>query len=132
MFLSRAAKKVIGIESLPEAVQNARRNAELNGVSNCEFIQGEAKVVLRDFEQNKTIPDLVVIDPPRAGLHPRVIKSLLSMKPQKIVYVSCNPTTLARDLTVFCRQDYKLENVKPVDMFPHTYHIESVAKLART
>ncbi|MGB2988768.1 MAG: 23S rRNA (uracil(1939)-C(5))-methyltransferase RlmD [Candidatus Zixiibacteriota bacterium] len=131
MFLSRAAKKVIGVESLEEAVQNARRNAELNGVSNCEFIQGEAKAVLRDFEQNKAIPDLVVIDPPRAGLHPRVIKSLQNLKPQRIVYVSCNPTTLARDLTVFCRQDYKLENVKPVDMFPHTYHIESVAKLSR-
>jgi 23S rRNA (uracil1939-C5)-methyltransferase len=131
LFLSRAAKKVIGVESLEEAVQNARRNAELNGVSNCEFIRGEAKAVLRDFEQSKTIPHLVVIDPPRAGLHPRVIKSLLSMKPQKIVYVSCNPTTLARDLTAFCRQDYKLEKVKPVDMFPHTFHIESVAKLLR-
>jgi 23S rRNA (uracil1939-C5)-methyltransferase len=131
MFLSRGAKKVIGIESLEEAVQNARRNAELNGVSNCEFIRGEAKAVLRDFEQGKTIPHLVVIDPPRAGLHPRVIKSLLSMKPQKIVYVSCNPSTLARDLSMLCRGDYKLENVKPVDMFPHTFHIESVAKLLR-
>ena len=131
VFLSRAAKKVIGVESLEEAVQNARRNAELNEVNNCEFIRGEAKAVLRDFEQSKAVPHLVVIDPPRAGLHPRVIKSLLSIKPEKIVYVSCNPTTLARDLMAFCRQDYKLENVKPVDMFPHTYHIESVAKLLR-
>ncbi len=131
LFLSSAAKKVIGVEAVEEAVQNARRNAELNGVKNCEFIHGETKKVLKGFEQDKKIPHLVVIDPPRAGLHPRVIKSLLNMKPLKIVYVSCNPTTLARDLKIFCEKDYNLENVQPVDMFPHTFHIESVAKLVK-
>ena len=131
IFLSPAVKKVIGVEAVEEAVQNARRNAELNSVSNCEFVRGEAKKVLRDFEQKKKIPHLLVVDPPRAGLHPRMIKSLLNMKPPKIVYVSCNPTTLARDLKIFCEKDYKLENAQPVDMFPHTYHIESVVKLSR-
>ncbi len=131
LFLSSAARKVVGVETVEEAVQNARRNAELNNVNNCQFIRGETKKVLKDFEQDKKIPHLVVIDPPRAGLHPRAIRSLLNMKPPKIVYVSCNPTTLARDLKMFCEKDYKLENVQPVDMFPHTYHIESVAKLVK-
>jgi len=131
IFLSPAVKKVIGVEAVEEAVQNARRNAELNGVNNCEFICGETKKVLKNFEQDKKIPHLVVIDPPRAGLHPRVIKSLLNMKSPKIVYVSCNPTTLARDLKIFCEKDYKLKEVQPVDMFPHTFHIESVAKLVK-
>lgn len=130
LFLSKAVKKVIGVEAVSESVQNARRNAELNGVNNCEFICGETKKVLKDFESERRIPQLVIIDPPRAGLHPHVIKSLLNMKPPKIVYVSCNPTTLARDLKIFCEKDYKLENVQPVDMFPHTYHIESAAKLS--
>ncbi len=131
IFLSPAAKKVMGVETVEEAVQNARRNAELNGVTNCEFVCGETKKVLKNLEQDKKISHLVVIDPPRAGLHPRAIKSLLNMKPSKIIYVSCNPTTLARDLKMLCEKDYKLENVQPVDMFPHTYHIESVAKLVK-
>jgi 23S rRNA (uracil1939-C5)-methyltransferase len=131
VFLSPAAGKVVGVETVEETVRNARRNAEINGVKNCEFIRGEAKKVLKDFEQSGNVPHLVVADPPRAGLHPRVIKSLLSLKPPKLVYVSCNPTTLARDLKMICETDYRLENVQPVDMFPHTYHIESVAKLSR-
>ena len=131
IFLSQVAKKVIGVEAVEESVQNARRNAGLNGISNCEFICGEARKVLKNFESERKIPHLVVIDPPRAGLHPHVIKSLLNMKPPKIIYVSCNPTTLARDLKTFCEENYRLEKVQPVDMFPHTYHIESVAKLLR-
>ena len=132
IFLSSAAGKVLGVETVEETVRNARRNAEINEANNCEFIRGETKKVLKDFEQEKRVPHLVVIDPPRAGLHPRGIKSLLSLRPPKIVYVSCNPTTLARDLKIFCERDYELENVQPVDMFPHTFHIESVAKLSRT
>jgi 23S rRNA (uracil1939-C5)-methyltransferase len=132
IFLSSIVKKIIGVETVEEAVQNAKRNAELNEVNNCEFIRGETKKVLKDFELENRVPHLVVIDPPRAGLHPRGIKSLLSLRPPKIIYVSCNPTTLARDLRIFCEQDYRLENVQPVDMFPHTFHIESVAKLTRT
>jgi 23S rRNA (uracil1939-C5)-methyltransferase len=132
IFLSSRAKKVIGVETVEEAVQNAKRNAELNEVNNCEFIRGETKKVLKDFELEDKVPHLVVIDPPRAGLHPRGIKSLLSLRPPKIVYVSCNPTTLARDLKMLCGKEYKLENVQPVDMFPHTFHIESAAKLTKT
>jgi 23S rRNA (uracil1939-C5)-methyltransferase len=131
IFLSPVAKRVIGVEAVEDSVQNARRNAELNSVNNCEFICGEAKKVLKNFENEKKFPPVVVVDPPRTGLHPHVIESLLNMKPFRIVYVSCNPTTLARDLKMFCEKDYKLEKVQPVDMFPHTYHIESVARLLK-
>jgi 23S rRNA (uracil1939-C5)-methyltransferase len=129
IFLSQNAKKVIGVESVEESVKNAQRNAELNGVTNCEFICGEVKKVLAKFVENKEIPDLVVVDPPRAGLHKHVTKYLLNMKPPQIIYVSCNPSTLARDLKILCEECYKLEKVQPIDMFPHTYHIETVVKM---
>ena len=153
IFLSQRAKKVIGVESVEESVRNAQRNAELNGVTNCEFVCGEVKKVLAKFSavggslpvrpclptgrqagayggvDDKEIPDLVVVDPPRAGLHKHVVKSLLDIKPPKIIYVSCNPSTLARDLKILCEEYYKLERVQPIDMFPHTYHIETVVKL---
>jgi 23S rRNA (uracil1939-C5)-methyltransferase len=135
IFLSQNAKRVIGVESVEESVKNAQRNAELNGVTNCEFICGEAKKVLAKLMEDKEILDLVVVDPPRAGLHKHVIKSLLKMsygscgKSPKIIYVSCNPSTLARDLKILCEEFYELEEVQPVDMFPHTYHIETVVKL---
>jgi 23S rRNA (uracil1939-C5)-methyltransferase len=140
IFLSQRAKKVIGVESVEESIENARRNAALNGVTNCEFICGEVKKLLAKFSaaggsayggvDDKQIPDLVVVDPPRAGLHKHVVKSLLNMKPPKIIYVSCNPSTLARDLKYLCEEYYKLERVQPIDMFPHTYHIETVVKLS--
>jgi 23S rRNA (uracil1939-C5)-methyltransferase len=129
IFLSQNAKKVIGVESMEESVKNAQRNAELNGVTNCEFICGEVKKVLAKLVGDKEIPDLVVVDPPRAGLHKHVVKSLLNMRPPQIIYVSCNPSTLARDLKILCEECYKLEKVQPIDMFPHTYHIETVVKL---
>lgn len=131
LFLSPAAERVIGVESVEESVQNAKRNAELNNIRNCEFICGEAKEILKGFETVKRIFPVVVVDPPRAGLHKDVIKSLLNLAPRKIIYVSCNPTTLARDLRLFCEREYRLDMVQPVDMFPHTYHIESVAKILR-
>jgi 23S rRNA (uracil1939-C5)-methyltransferase len=129
IFLSQNAKKIIGVESVKESVENAQRNAELNGVTNCEFICGEVKKILAKIEADKQIPDLVVVDPPRAGLHKHVVKSLLNMRSPKIIYVSCNPSTLARDLKLLCEHYYKLEKVQPIDMFPHTYHIETVVKL---
>jgi 23S rRNA (uracil1939-C5)-methyltransferase len=129
IFLSQNAKRVIGVESMEESVKNAQRNAELNGVTNCEFICGEVKKVLAKLVGDKEIPDLVVVDPPRAGLHKHVVKSLLNMRPPQIIYVSCNPSTLARDLKILCEECYKLEKVQPIDMFPHTYHIETVVKL---
>ena len=146
IFLSQNAKRVTGVESVKESVKNAKRNAELNNVTNCEFICGEVRKILAKFSavggslpvrqagayggvDDKEIPDLVVVDPPRAGLHKHVVKGLLVMKPPKIIYVSCNPATLARDLKLLCEEYYKLEKVQPVDMFPHTYHIETVVKL---
>jgi 23S rRNA (uracil1939-C5)-methyltransferase len=139
IFLSQKAKRVTGVESVEESVKNAQRNAELNGVTNCEFICGEVKKVLAKFsavggsayggEADKKKFDLVVVDPPRAGLHKQVVKSLLNTRPPKIIYVSCNPSTLARDLKILCEECYKLERVQPIDMFPHTYHIETVAGL---
>ncbi len=147
IFLSQNAKRVIGVESVEESVKNAQRNAGLNGITNCEFICGEVKKVLAKFSAvgarlpsvgqgsayggvaDKEIPNLVVVDPPRAGLHKHVVKSLLNMRPPQIIYVSCNPSTLARDLKILCEECYKLERVQPIDMFPHTYHIETVVKL---
>ncbi len=126
---SQNARRVIGVESVEESVKNARRNAELNSVTNCEFICGEVKKMLAKLVDDKEIPDLVVVDPPRAGLHKHVIKSLLSIRPAKIIYVSCNPSTLARDLKILCEDYYKLERVQPIDMFPHTYHIETLVKI---
>jgi len=129
IFLSQNAKKVTGVESVEESVENARRNAELNSVANCEFICGEVKKGLAKLADDKEIPDLVVVDPPRAGLHKHVVKSLLNIKAPKLIYVSCNPSTLARDLKILCEECYRLERVQPIDMFPHTYHIETVVKL---
>ena len=129
IFLSQNAKKVTGVESVEESVENARRNAELNSVANCEFICGEVKKGLAKLVDDKEIPDLVIVDPPRAGLHKHVVKSLLNIKAPKLIYVSCNPSTLARDLKILCEECYRLERVQPIDMFPHTYHIETVVKL---
>lgn len=132
IFLSTRAKKVVGVESLTDSVENAKRNAFRNNIKNAEFILGEAKEVLSSLQKEKNYFEVVVVDPPRAGLHPDVIKYLLNLKPQKIVYVSCNPTTLARDLSAsggFCERYYDLDEVHPVDMFPHTFHIETVARL---
>jgi len=131
IFLSTKAKNILGVESSKEAVEDAKLNSETNQVRNCKFILGEAKEILANFIQEKRFFEVVVVDPPRAGLHPKVVKYLVGLKPQKIVYVSCNPATLARDLKLLCEGDYSLEEVLPIDMFPHTYHVESVAKLSR-
>ncbi len=124
IYLARSARRVIGIESQEEAVIDARRNAELNGIGNCQFIQGEVREILPQLGKK---PDLVVLDPPRAGMHPKAIDALLELHPPRIIYISCNPATQARDLTKICADGYGLKGVYPLDMFPHTYHIESVA-----
>ncbi len=128
IFLAKSARKVTGIESQEEAVIDARRNAELNGISNCRFIQGEVRNILPQMEVE---PDLVVLDPPRAGMHPKALRALLEVSPPRMIYVSCNPTTLARDLADISGQGYELREVHPLDMFPHTPHIESVALLEK-
>jgi 23S rRNA (uracil1939-C5)-methyltransferase len=130
-FVSGKAKKVIGIEYVPEAIEDAKVNAAGNGITNCEFYAGDMKDVLnKDFIDEHGKPDVVILDPPRAGIHPDVAKVILEAAPERIVYVSCNPASQARDLSVLC-SDYRITKVQPVDMFPHTQHVENVVKLER-
>ena len=132
--LAGAARKVIGFELLQDAVSDAQTNAGLNGVDNCEFILGDLKDLLRNsssFADSHGSPHVVVTDPPRAGMHPSVVKKLLTLEPPRIVYVSCNPATLARDLKILMEK-YRLLRVQPVDLFPHTPHVEAVAVLEKS
>lgn len=129
LFLARYAKQVIGIECVAEAIADAQQNAEINNIRNANFYVGDMKDVFsHDFIAKNGKADVVVLDPPRAGIHPDVGNVILSAKPQKIVYVSCNPATQARDLLAFA-SEYKIEKVQPVDMFPHTHHVENVVLL---
>ena len=132
IVLSRFAKAVIGIESVKSAIDDANRNATLNGVTNCSFVQGDLKDRLTkqtEWKSKYPPPDVLVIDPPRSGMHPKVVEELKSMRVPRIVYVSCNPTTQARDVKLLCDGPYRLDRLQPVDMFPHTYHVENVALL---
>jgi 23S rRNA (uracil1939-C5)-methyltransferase len=131
-FLASAARRVVGIEFVPEAIDDARVNAAINGIDNAVFYAGDMKDTLNAafIEQNGK-PDVVVIDPPRAGMHPDVPEVLKLASPAKIVYVSCNPATQARDLALL-RPEYQLVECQPVDMFPHTPHVENVALLTKT
>ena len=134
LFVSDAAKEVVGIESVESAVRDAKRNAAANGVTNCQFILGDLRDRLtsdRAWMQSHAKPDVMIIDPPRSGMHQRVVEEILALSPARIVYVSCNPTTQARDVKLLCAERYKLVKLQPVDMFPHTYHIENVALLQR-
>jgi len=127
IWLSDSAKEITGIEIVESSVADAHKNCIDNGVDNCNFILGDIKDVLPGLGKK---PDVMIIDPPRAGMHKDVVKSVLDLAPEKIVYVSCNPATLARDI-VMLKEQYRIVEVQPVDMFPHTYHIESVARLER-
>ena len=128
-FVCSGASKVIGIEYVPEAIADARLNAEANGISNCEFFAGDMKDVLTSgFVKAHGAPDVMIVDPPRAGMHPDVIKVILEASPRRIVYVSCNPASQARDLALMSGK-YRITDAQPVDMFPHTQHVENVCKL---
>lgn len=129
LFLAQQAKKVYGFEVYPEAVEDARHNADINGIRNAEFIQGDVRVTLRHLKGLR--PETVVIDPPRKGCEKQVIKEIIDLRPQKIVYVSCNPATLARDLRILGDNGYTIKEVQPIDMFPHTYHVETVVLITR-
>lgn len=131
LLLAEKAKRVTGIETVKDSVENAFRNAELNSIKNCNFLLGEARAVLSSLAQEAYSPQVIVADPPRGGMHKKVISTILSLKPERIIYVSCNPSTLARDLKDLCEKDYLLQKIQPIDMFPQTYHIESVARLIR-
>lgn len=131
LFVASRAAKVIGIEYVPEAIEDAKANAAANGIDNCEFYAGDMKDMLtEDFISLHGRPDVIILDPPRAGIHPDVAEVILNAAPKRIVYVSCNPASQARDLAILCR-DYRVVKVQPVDMFPHTQHVENVCALER-
>jgi len=128
-FVSKKASKVIGIEYVPEAIEDAKVNARNNNISNCTFFAGDMKDVLNsDFIAKHGRPDVIILDPPRAGIHPDVAKVILDAAPERMVYVSCNPASQARDLAILCEK-YEITKVQPVDMFPHTQHVENVCAL---
>ncbi|PMC36786.1 23S rRNA (uracil(1939)-C(5))-methyltransferase RlmD [Bacillus sp. UMB0899] len=129
LFLAQKAKRVFGVEIVPEAIEDAKRNAELNAITNAEFAVGEAEVVIPEWYKQGNKADVIVVDPPRKGCDEALLKTILDMKPKRVVYVSCNPGTLARDLQVLELGGYKTVEVQPVDMFPHTTHVECVAQL---
>lgn len=130
-FVSKNAKKVIGVESVPEAIIDAKANAERNEIKNCEFYVGDMKVVFNEsFIAQHGKPDIIITDPPRDGMHKDVIEQIMKIEPAKIVYVSCNSSTQARDLALM-DEKYKVTRVRPVDMFPQTHHVENVVLLER-
>ncbi len=130
-FVSRYAARVVGIEYVPEAIEDAKVNSEINGIGNTLFFAGDMKDILTDaFIDEHGKPDVIITDPPRAGMHPDVVQTIIRTGSQRIVYVSCNPATQARDLSIM-DNDYKVVAVQPVDMFPHTPHVENVVLLER-
>lgn len=130
-FIAKSAKKVVGIEYVPEAINDAKINSSINEISNTFFFSGDMKNILNDnFVDENGTPEVIITDPPRAGMHQDVINILLQIKARKIVYVSCNPATQARDISLLSAK-YKVMKVQPVDMFPHTHHVENVVLLER-
>ncbi len=130
-FIAKNVKKVIGIEYVPEAIEDAKKNSALNSIDNALFFAGDIKAVLNDdFTREHGKPEIIITDPPRAGMHEDVVNTILTISPEKIIYVSCNPATQARDLAIMDTQ-YKIVKVQPVDMFPHTHHVENVVLLKK-
>lgn len=140
LFLAQKAGKVYGVEIVPQAIEDARSNAALNGITNASFFVGKAEEVLPEFYEKESRkpdadmlhPDVIVVDPPRKGCDEKCLETMLRMKPERIVYVSCDPATLARDLKILCGGGYELRKVRPVDQFGHTTHVETVILLSRT
>lgn len=130
-FVSKKAKKVVGVEAVPDAIKDAKINAERNNITNCEFFVGDMKDVFNeDFIATNGIPDVIITDPPRDGMHKDVVEQILKIAPKKVVYVSCNSATQARDLALMDEM-YRVTRVRPVDMFPQTHHVENVVLLER-
>ncbi|PRX32550.1 23S rRNA m(5)U-1939 methyltransferase [Orenia metallireducens] len=130
LYVADQAKEVYGIEIIEEAIEAAKENAQLNEIENCHFQAGKMREVLPELKKD-FIPEVIIVDPPRKGCHEDVLKSFVEMSPERIVYVSCNPSSLARDLKYLDEHGYKTVEIQPVDMFPQTYHIESVALIKR-
>jgi 23S rRNA (uracil1939-C5)-methyltransferase len=128
-FMAAKAKSVVGIESVPESIEDAKLNSEINGIGNTSFFAGDMKDIFTDsFIAENGKPDVIITDPPRAGMHTKVVEQILRIAPARIVYVSCNPATQARDVELLGRS-YRVVKIQPVDMFPHTHHVENVALL---
>lgn len=132
LFLAQKAKKVYGVEIIPQAIEDARTNAKLNGIENAEFYVGAAEEVLpRLYREENIKADVIVVDPPRKGCEQSLLDTILAMAPEKVVYVSCDPATLARDLKYLCEKDYELRKVRAVDQFGHSVHVETVVLLSK-
>jgi 23S rRNA (uracil1939-C5)-methyltransferase len=134
LFLAQKAKKVYGVEIVPEAIEDARYNARQNGFENVEFFCGKSEdVILQLFREQGLRPDVMVVDPPRSGCEESLLETIRQMAPDRVVYVSCDPATLARDLNYLCHQhpDYELQQVQGVCMFPQTSHVETVCLMSR-
>lgn len=131
LFLAQQAKKVYGVEVVPDAINDAKKNADLNGITNVEFTVGEAEVVIPNWAEEGIHADVIVVDPPRKGCDAALLKTIIEMKPKRVVYVSCNPATLARDLGILEAGGYQTLEVQPVDMFPMTMHVECCALLIK-
>lgn len=132
LFLAKKAKQVYGVEIIPEAIEDAKRNARLNGIKNAEFFVGKAEEVLPEkYEKDGIYADVIVVDPPRKGCDPAALATMVKMQPERIVYVSCDSATLARDLKYLCGEGYEVRKVKGCDMFPGTVHVECVALLQK-
>lgn len=129
LFLAQKARRVIGVEIVPEAVEDAKENAKNNGITNASFYAGDAGAVVKELKGQGISADIAVVDPPRKGCDPKLLETLLSMQPEKILYVSCNPATLARDIKILADAGYSTDAAYPFDLFPHTCHVESVALL---
>lgn len=132
LFLAQKAKQVYGVEIIPQAIEDARKNARINGITNAEFFVGAAEEVLpKQYKENNISADIIVVDPPRKGCEQSLLDTIIKMAPKKIVYVSCDPATLARDLKYLCEKDYEIKKVKAVDQFGHSTHVETVCCLSR-
>jgi 23S rRNA (uracil1939-C5)-methyltransferase len=130
--VARHAKKVVGVEYIAAAIGDARENSALNGITNTHFYAGDMLQVLNDdFIRSNGAPEVIITDPPRAGMHEKVVKQIMRIGPEKVVYVSCNPATQARDLAIMA-SDYRIEKVQPVDMFPQTHHVENIVLLRKS
>ena len=136
LFLAKKAKKVYGVEIVPQAIDDARNNAKINGIENAEFFVGKAEEILPEYyaeyekeHGKKAYADVIVVDPPRKGCDETLLDTMVEMRPERIVYVSCDSATLARDLKYLCERGYEIQKVKPVDQFPHTVHVEVIIKM---
>lgn len=131
LSMAEKVKKIYGVEIIPQAIENAKINAELNGIDNAEFICGDAFKAAQELKQRNITPDVLVLDPPRKGCQKELFDVIEYMSPKRIVYVSCDPATLARDLKILNDKEYKTVELTPVDMFPRTPHVETVVSIQR-